>query len=204
MSRALALSLVLLVASCGGSAPAPSIVAIYGDSLQSGHIAVWPWRLPVPPARRLQQLLGDDYTVIDYAQPGARARDAITGAPTMPLGPFAEHVASIEADTIVLRYGGADAVLDTDLADFERDMASMVDHARASDRRVMLVGLVFVPEHEPRLAAFDAAIRRVAAAAGVPFVDTRSAPAGGLVDGIHPDQEYADRTQQLIAQAVRQ
>lgn len=194
----------LALAGCGGGgAPGLPVVAVYGDSIASGHIAVPPGRLAVPPARRLQELLAGRATVADFAQPGARVRDALTGAATMPLGPFAEHVRAARPDVVVLRFGGADVVLGTPVSEFARDLALLVDHAHAAGARVVLVGMPHSAEQwESRAVIFDAAILVVVGWKGVAFVDTFSLAAGGLADGIHPDAAYADRLTAPIAASI--
>lgn len=206
MSRALLLVVVaVLVAACGGgdASPAPRpVVAVYGDSLASGHLATPPGRLAVPPARRLQEMLGEQALVVDYAQPGARVADALAGAATMPLQAFAEHVRTATPDVVVLRFGGADALLGTPPENFARDVAQLVALARAEGAAVVLVGLPHHPAHERRLQALDAAAAGIARAAGLPWVDLLAVPAGELADGTHPSQGYADALVAPIAAEI--
>ena len=128
--------LAVLCAGCGGgspaeppAAPAPRVIEFYGDSLTFGSIegpAGTLTRLAVPPVRRAQELLGTSALCVDLSLPGATVADALAGVAMMPFGRFAEHVAATPATVLVIRYGGADAIRGTPLADFERDLAAMV------------------------------------------------------------------------------
>lgn len=207
MSYWLAVLLLAVLSACGGgggvaSAPQGPIVAVYGDSLQSGGIQVAPDRLAVPPSRRMQQLLGDRATVVDYAWAGAGPAGALAGAPTLPMDAFAQHLRTARPDVIVLRYGGVDVVWGTPVARFEADLAALVAIAQAERRPVLLVGLIHHPAFEARCVEFDAAIRRVAQAAGAPFADTLAVPMGDFADPVHPDQAYADALVAVVVAAL--
>ena len=214
--------LAVLCAGCGGgspaeppAAPAPRVIEFYGDSLTFGSIAGPAGelaRLAVPPVRRAQELLGDAALCVDLSLPGATAADALAGVAGMPFGPFAEHVRATLADTLVLRYGAADAVRGVALADFERDLEALVALARKSHKRVLLVGVI--PLHPAgdvtqamadRADAFDAAVERVADAHATGWVDVRAVPAtlpDDLADPVHPAQAWSDRITAAIAQAL--
>ena len=211
--------LAALCAGCGGGdgsvPPATRMIAFYGDSLTFGSIAGPAGelaRLSVPPVRRAQELLGDGFLCVDYSLPGATAADALAGVAGMPFGPFAEHVRATLADTLVLRYGAADAVRGVALADFERDLEALVSLARKSHKQVLLVGVI--PLHPAgdvtqamadRADAFDAAVERVADAHATGWVDVRAVPAtlpDDLADPVHPAQAWSDRITAAIAQAL--
>jgi hypothetical protein len=215
----------LLAAMCagcgGGEAPAasptvpgaPRVVAFYGDSLTFGSIAGPSGelgRLAVPPVRRAQELLGNSALCVDLSLPGATAADALAGVAGMPFGPFAGHIKVSPASTVVLRYGGADAVRGTPLADFERDLGAMVTLAQAAGKTVLLVGVIaFHPVGDvtqalaDRADEFDLAVERTADAFGTGFVNVRAVPVtfpDDLADPVHPAQGWSDR---LTAAIVR-
>ena len=192
--------LAALCAGCGGGdapAPAPRVIEWYGDSLTFGSIA-GPGgeltRLPVPPVRRAQELLGDGALCVDLSLPGATVRDALAGVAMMPFGAFGQHIRASAADTVVIRYGGADALRGTPLADFERDLGAMVTQAHASGKTVLLVGVIATPGGATD--DYDLAVERTADAHGAGFVDVRSVPFAlpdDLADGVHPAQAWSDR-----------
>lgn len=211
--------LAALCAGCGGGdgsvPPATRMIAFYGDSLTFGSIAGPAGelaRLSVPPVRRAQELLGDGFLCVDYSLPGATAADALAGVAGMPFGPFADHIKTTAATTLVLRYGGADAVRGVALADFERDLEALVSLARKSHKQVLLVGVI--PLHPAgdvtqamadRADAFDAAVERVADAHATGWVDVRAVPAtlpDDLADPVHPAQAWSDRITAAIARAL--
>ena len=199
--------LAALCAGCGGGAPAPAqVVEFYGDSLTFGSIegpAGELARLSVPPVRRAQELLGDGFLCVDYSLPGATAADALAGVAGMPFGPFAEHVKTTSARLLVIRYGGADAVRGTPLADFERDLGEMVTLAQAAGKTVLLVGVIATTTGVTD--DYDLAVERAADAFGPGFVDVRAVPFAlpdDLADDVHPAQAWSDRITALIAKSL--
>ena len=201
--------LAALCAGCGGGAgpaPAPAVrvIEFYGDSLTFGSIAGPSGeltRLAVPPVRRAQELLGGAALCVDLSLPGATVADALAGVAMMPFGRFAEHVASTAAQTLVIRYGGADALRGTPLADFERDLALIVSLAQAAGKTVWLVGVIATPTGVTD--DFDLAVERTADAFGAGFVNVRAVSVtfpADLADGVHPAQAWSDR---LTAAIVR-
>ncbi len=203
--------LAALCAGCGGGetphADAPRVIEWYGDSLTFGSIAGLSGeltRLAVPPVRRAQELLGDTALCVDLSLPGATVRDALHGVSMMPFGRFADHVQSTSATTLVIRYGGADAIRGTPLADFERDLAAMVNLAQAAGKTVLLVGVIATPSGATD--AYDLAVERTADALGLGFVDVRSVPFAlpdDLADGVHPAQAWSDRITAAIVRHLR-
>ena len=214
--------LAALCAGCGGGeAPepkpaAPRVIAFYGDSLTFGSIAGPAGeltRIAVPPVRRAQELLGDSALCVDMSLPGATVRDALDGVAMMPFGRFADHVQATGADTLVIRYGGADAVRGVPLADFERNLARLVTLAQAAGKTVLLVGVIaFHPVGDvtqaltDRADEFDAAVERTADAFGTGFVDVRAVPVtfpGDLADPVHPAQAWSDRLTTAIVRHLQ-
>lgn len=200
--------LAALCAGCGGGDTppprAPRVVEFYGDSLTFGSIAGPSGeltRLAVPPVRRAQELLGASALCVDLSLPGATVRDALDGVNMMPFGRFADHVAATSAQTLVIRYGGADAIRGTPLPDFERDLGALATLARVSGKRVLLVGVIATTDGVTD--DFDLAVERAADALGLEFVDVRAVPftlPDDLADAVHPAQAWSDR---LTAAIVR-
>ena len=206
--------LAALCAGCGGggappAAPPPQaaaqqVIEFYGDSLTFGNIAGPAGeltRLAVPPVRRAQELLGGAALCVDLSLPGATVRDALDGVAMMPFGRFADHMQATGADTLVIRYGGADAIRGTPLPDFERDLSALVTLAQAAGKTVWLVGVIATQDGATD--DFDLAVERTADALGAGFVDVRAVPVtfpDDLADGVHPAQAWSDR---LTAAIVR-
>ena len=202
--------LAALCAGCGGGdapAPAPRVIEWYGDSLTFGSIA-GPGgeltRLPVPPVRRAQELLGSAALCVDLSLPGATVADALAGVAMMPFGAFGQHIRASAADTVVIRYGGADALRGTPLAAFERDLGAMAALARVAGKRVLLVGVIETPAADT--SAYDLAVGRTADALAAGFVDVRAVPYAlpdDLADGVHPSQAWSDRLTAAIVQHLQ-
>ena len=193
--------LAALCAGCGGGdappPPEPRVIEFYGDSLTFGSIA-GPGgeltRLPVPPVRRAQELLGSAALCVDLSLPGATVADALAGVAMMPFGAFEQHIKTSAADTVVIRYGGADALRGTPLAAFERDLGAMAALARVAGKRVLLAGVIETPAADT--SAYDLAVERTADALGTGFVDVRAVPVtwpDDLADAVHPAQAWSDR-----------
>lgn len=197
--------LAALCAGCGGG-DQPRVIEWYGDSLTFGSIAGPSGeltRLAVPPVRRAQELLGGAAMCVDLSLPGATVRDALDGVNMMPFGRFADHVRTTRADTLVIRYGGADAIRGTPLADFERDLTTLVTLAQSAGKTVLLVGVIATPTGVTD--DFDLAVERVADAMGAGFVDVRAVPVsfpGDLADAVHPAQAWSDRITAAIVMAI--
>ena len=203
--------LAALCAGCGGGetphADAPRVIEWYGDSLTFGSIAGPSGeltRLAVPPVRRAQELLGDTALCVDLSLPGATVRDALEGVAMMPFGAFEPHIKASAADTVVIRYGGADALRGTPLAAFERDLGALAALARVTGKRVLLVGVIETASHDTD--AYDLAVERTADALGLGFVNVRSVPFAlpdDLADGVHPAQAWSDRITAAIVRHLQ-
>ena len=202
--------LAALCAGCGGgdapSTSTPRVIEWYGDSLTFGSIAGPSGeltRLAVPPVRRAQELLGSAALCVDLSLPGATVADALAGVAMMPFGAFGQHIKTSAADTVVIRYGGADALRGTPLPDFERDLSAMVNMAQASGKTVLLVGVIATPGGATD--AYDLAVERTADALGAGLVDVRAVPFApeDTADGTHPAQAWSDRITASIVQHLQ-
>lgn len=214
--------LAALCAGCGGSdaqvphAKSQRVIEWYGDSLTFGSVE-GPIgevsRIPVPPVRRAQDLLGATALCVDMSLPGATVRDALDGVAFMPFGRFADRMKTSPADTLVIRYGAADAIRGAPLADFERDLSHLVMLAKDAGKAVLLVGIIDVHKHfditaelVERVADFNLAVERVADAHGVGFVDVRAVPVvfpNDLADAVHPAQPWSDRITAAIVRHLQ-
>ena len=206
-------ALCAALCGCGGGggapepAPATPVIEFYGDSLTFGSINGPDGtltRLAVPPVRRAQELLGAAALCVDLSLPGATVADALAGAPMMPFGAFAQHVSATAASTLVIRYGGADALRGTPLPDFERDLGAMVTQAQAAGKTVLLVGVITLPGGATD--DYDLAVERAADAHGAGFVDVRAVPVtfpDDLADPVHPAQTWSDRITAAIVQHLQ-
>ena len=205
--------LAALCAGCGGDsqpsplAPQARIIEFYGDSLTFGSIAGPAGeltRLAVPPVRRAQELLGASALCVDLSLPGATVRDALDGVAMMPFGRFADHMQATGADTLVIRYGGADALRGVPVADFERDLAHLVTLAQSAGKTVWLVGVIATQDGATD--DFDLAVERTADALGAGFVDVRAVSVtfpGDLADPVHPAQAWSDRLTTAIVRHLQ-
>jgi hypothetical protein len=197
--RLIALLLALLSACGGGSSSvvteyggSSSVVSVYGDSLTSGA------GVTVKPAQRLQQVLG--VPVADYSAPSMRAADALNGNPALPFTTFEQNMRETRPTVALILYGGADVIGGTDPAQFEADMRRLVALAQAVGARVVLATVINHPLYN--VAPINAAIRRIAADNGCALAEVSAIPVGAFLDGIHPDQAYADARVAVIARAV--
>ena len=217
MIRCLFCSLAAAIcAGCGGGDSPAGIVEFYGDSLTFGSIAGDAGqvaRIPVPPVRRAQEALSGLAVCVDMSLPGATAGDALDGVAMMPFGPFESHIAATRATTLVIRYGGADAIRGVTQADFERNMTKIVTLAQRAGKRVILVGIIDVqespgnpPELRARLASFDVFLSELATKTGAELVNVRALPVtfpGDLADAVHPAQAWSDRITAAIVQQLK-
>jgi hypothetical protein len=200
--------LASLCAGCGGgdAPPALPVVEFYGDSLTFGSIsgpAGELTRLDVPPVRRAQELLVDAAVCVDLSLPGATVADALAGVPMMPFGRFADHVATTSAQTLVIRYGGADAIRGTPLQEFSRDLEQLVSLAKKANKHVVLVGVIATKTGVTD--DYDLTVERVADSFGVGFVDVRAVPVDldtDLADAVHPAQKWSDDVTAAIVKYV--
>lgn len=211
MRITVALLLAFLTACGGGDSRVgpqksrPPVVGFWGDSITSGSVNTSAGWLSPRPVERMQQLAGDAFVALDRSLPGATALDALAG-----LQPF-----DLEGiDVVVLRYGMADAVRQVHADD--RAFAQAVDDLvlRAGARRVVLTGIpkITVRPDLPgvddalvaQVAAYDLALRELAARRGIPFIDVRALPFAitDLADTIHPAQGYSDRIAALIVRQL--
>jgi acyl-CoA thioesterase-1 len=176
----------LLLFTFGAAAPAaaPSrTVLVFGDSLSAAY------GLPVEQGwvHRLGARLARE-------RPGWRVVNASVSGETTAGGAarFAADLAAHDPDVVVLELGANDALRGLPLDVAKRNLAAMVDAARAAGARVLVVGMRIPPNYGPDYAAqFEAMYRDVSAggkAALLPFLLEPIAAdrANFLDDNLHP------------------
>lgn len=162
-------------------------VELYGDSiLHGGYLG--DKRLREPPAAALRRLR-PRYRVVDRSVNGetASARSAS----------FAGEERS--GRIVVIEHGLNDAMQGLPL---DASLRTMVAHARAEGRHVVLTGLSRTLTGAQVRAQGDAVVRRVARELAVPFADWGSVPVHPteMADILHPAQAYSSR---LVEHLVR-
>lgn len=209
------LASLLGLLSCGGGGQATDTphpedaVSVYGDSLAAGSYGEPEQRLSPTPAQRLAEYA--KRVVVDYSAPGTSSEDALYGSAPAPFVAFDRHIATDPSLVVLLRYGGADAVLG--MAADKTDMAvrTLVRLASWAGKRVVITGISHIsPQVGDALLASvaerDALLRRIAAETGTPFIDVRGLPfdaSTDLADLLHPSRAYSDRITQHIANQLR-
>lgn len=210
MSDIFAFLMIVLIAAgalagCGGGgseSTSKPVVSLYGDSLTTG--AAGAGYLEVPPTQRLAQLR-PNYDFQLRGVSGAVVHQAVYGdPPNWPWEPFGDQAEQDNTQVVVIRFGGADAILGTDAESFRADLTTMVRQAQNEGMRVLVVGVIPCPPYAERSALMDQINREVAAEQGVTFINLRDLPFDTAVDiapgdSVHPSQAYSDRIAERIA-----
>lgn len=214
--------LLPLLGGCGGGA-APSIpapapaeqpaqaravrVAFLGDSLTAGFDGAHP-------VDRIREQLQGGIEPEDLSLGGTAAVQFIEGIAPIEGLSFAQWIAKTDAQIVVIRYGGIEALFDPS-HDLMRGFAGHIEHmvamAQARGITVALVGRITIPENDMadaafqvRYAATDATLRDISARTGAAFIDLSGVPvyAGEMADAIHPGKAYQDRASEVIANTL--
>lgn len=216
LSMLLAAAGAALLVACGGGSSAPPVVSMFGDSINSGTYSradgtVGRWS-PTP-VQRVQELVGTRMQIEDASIPGMRAHDAITGGygwkgskfglTDIPQNPPFETYLKTSANTIVLRYGTADALLQTSPEAFRSDLTQLVQAAKAAGKRVVLIEPIHQPPEATLADPLSLVVHEVAQAESVQLILVRDL-LWTLIDGIHPDQATAYLLAARIAQFLSQ
>jgi lysophospholipase L1-like esterase len=198
--RALLVCGSLLLAGCGGGDDTPERLryAVIGDSYSNGEGLTPEQAWPVTLAERLDLDL-----VLNPAVSGYTSADAIA----TELEPFRRA----DADVATLMIGANDAFQGRPLADFRRDLRSLL--AGMGDARVVVVtipdftrkpaGADSDPAAIPR---FNAVIRAEAERAGAPVADVypvSQVATDPSPDGLHPGAGELDAWVEVIAPVAR-
>jgi lysophospholipase L1-like esterase len=162
--------------------------------------------IDVPPAQRLQQLVGPRYDVQLRAESGASIQQILLGDKNWPWAPFAQQIEADHPSIVLLRFGGADGLYGTDREAFRADLVEIVREAKSHGVAVYLVGVIRTAQYEEVASAFDQINRDVAQAEGVTFINLRDLAfdqaTDTTTDRLHPSQAYSDRIVQRIADVV--
>ncbi len=166
----------------------------------------------------LESILGDGTT--NVSRGGMTTEEALTGTKPQQLGggasqdsAFAPYGGTFESflnsqkpGTVVLRYGAADAAILKDPAKTLQNIETMINMAKSSGAKTVLVGIPPVvasddPRHggvasnyydfmPPLVSEINQGIKNLATKYNLQFVDLSqvSLPKGSLLDGLHPDQ----------------
>ena len=197
MRAVLGLILVWLLTSCGGSGPStplPITIGQYGDSVSWGMCATCTsGRIDSPPVQTLNQQSKGAFLVVDYSIPGATVREALQYTPSISTAP---------EQFVLLRFGGADALLGTPADQFEGDLQTLISAVVSAHHIPVLTGIIWTPTPNPVVDQFDKIIRQLAINNNLAFIGLRSLPYDPVIDtsdGLHPSQDYSSRLSTLIA-----
>ena len=201
MVRRLGLTgLISLLTACGGGS-ITTYVGQYGDSVSWGSCASCPtYRLEVPPVRRINELATGKFELLDFSLPGATVVDALQGGRAMPFSTFVAQMDYSPEKVVLLRFGGADALLGEDVEVFRAGLKELVKAALAKNKRPVITGIVWTSTPNTTLDLFNSVAKQVAEETQVKFLDLRSLPYSpeDSVDGLHPNQAYSDRISKFI------
>lgn len=226
---ALLLFVLPLLAGCGGGGgsgpgalpvvptPAPVVqpepvravrIAFLGDSLTAGYDSDG---VRAHPVERIRDRLGVPMEPENLAISGTAAQQFFEALAPLPGVTFEQWIARTDAQLLVIRYGGIEALYDPThdlMKGFGGHIERMVALAQARGIALVLVGRIAIPENEMADAAFqqrysaaDATLRDISARMGVPFIDLSGVPVyeGEMHDAIHPGKAYQDRASDVIA-----
>jgi len=210
--RKFVFSIVLALAACGGggssAVESPQIKPVLlmpGDSLTAGAA------LAVPPGERLNQYTGERFDIQVRAQPGAVLSQSLEGT---NLGSvqwpwagttWAQMLQKEHPTVTILRWGGSDAVAQTNPDVFRAELTQAVRQAKAVSA-VYVVGVIESPVFKITSCIANRINKEVAAAEGVPFIDIRTLSFDPTTDllpnDVHPSQNYSDRIMALVAERL--
>jgi len=199
-------------------------IAILGDSLSSA--------LGYDPTgakqRSLVDFLGQDIT--NVSRGGMTTYEALTGKKPDALsglqeasafepfgGTFETFLNSVKPETVLLRYGAADAALLRDPKTTITNIEKMIQMSKTAGSSPVLVGIPPVaksddPRHggvegnyfdymPPLVDEINSGMRELASKYGIKYIDLSNIeiPKGGLLDGLHPNVE----TGEIIAREIK-
>jgi len=166
----------------------PLKLLLFGDSVSAGmgegnSVERWPQRLS-----RLHPI-----EVHDHSHMGATVRTMLRESEPL----------SFEPGVVLLEIGGNDLLGSTKVADFERDLALLIERVTGPGRTVVMFELPLPPFANE----FGRVQRRLAAQHGVPLIPKRLfvgvlTAEGATVDSVHLSPSGHVRMQELVADAV--
>ncbi|HRL95401.1 MAG TPA: arylesterase [Pseudomonas sp.] len=153
-----------------------SISAAFGLDTRQGWVSLLEQRLAAE---------GFDYQVVNASVSGDTSAGGLARLPTL----LAEH----RPDLLIVELGGNDGLRGQPPAQLQQNLAAIVQSARASGARVLLLGMQLPPNYGARYnALFSQVYADVAGAAQVPLLGFFLDGVGGVPalmqgDGIHPN-----------------
>jgi acyl-CoA thioesterase I len=198
------LPVALTVAACGGAsvptAPSPQL----GTTPAARRIVVLGDSLAVSPSAQ-QSFPAELQRLVDRERPGWIVTNAGVSGDTSAGG--ARRVAALlqsDVGVLVVALGANDGLAGTPIADVERNLAAIIDAARARDLRVLLCGMETLPAHGwAYVVAFHNLFPRLAQQHNVPLVPfllsgVALIPEMNEPDGVHPNAAGARRIAQNV------
>ena len=218
----------LILLGCGGdNASVRSIkpsIAIFGDSVTVGiYCDTWPnckdLFLNPSPVMVIESKLNISIAIDDLSVGGETTSMVLSGAGTyqgvpIPLKhpPLLTWAQNTSKDIVVLRIGGADAVLGIDPDVTIANINNMVTILRTLNKKIILVGITGVIDGWKgcsngifdRAVIINRKIAELAYAKEIPFVDVRAIAydKNDIIDGLHPGRRYSDLQSQSIADTI--
>lgn len=153
-----------------------SISAAFGLDTRQGWVSLLEQRLAAE---------GFDYQVVNASVSGDTSAGGLARLPTL----LAEH----RPDLLIVELGGNDGLRGQPPAQLQQNLAAIVQSARESGARVLLLGMQLPPNYGARYnALFSQVYADVAGAAQVPLLGFFLDGVGGVPalmqgDGIHPN-----------------
>lgn len=153
-----------------------SISAAFGLDTRQGWVSLLEQRLAAE---------GFDYQVVNASVSGDTSAGGLARLPTL----LAEH----RPQLVIVELGGNDGLRGQPPAQLQQNLAAIVQSARASGARVLLLGMQLPPNYGARYnALFSQVYADVAGAAQVPLLGFFLDGVGGVPalmqgDGIHPN-----------------
>lgn len=153
-----------------------SISAAFGLDTRQGWVSLLEQRLAAE---------GFDYQVVNASVSGDTSAGGLARLPTL----LAEH----RPDLLIVELGGNDGLRGQPPAQLQQNLAGIIQSARASGARVLLLGMQLPPNYGARYnALFSQVYADVAGAAQVPLLGFFLDGVGGVPalmqgDGIHPN-----------------
>lgn len=153
-----------------------SISAAFGLDTRQGWVSLLEQRLAAE---------GFDYQVVNASVSGDTSAGGLARLPTL----LAEH----RPDLLIVELGGNDGLRGQAPAQLQQNLAAIIQSARASGARVLLLGMQLPPNYGARYnALFSQVYADVAGAAQVPLLGFFLDGVGGVPalmqgDGIHPN-----------------
>ncbi len=195
MIRKSLLSLAILLSACGGGGESyhKQTIAHFGDSVTYGTLG--DGRL-VPSPVEYMNSVSTACTHSDYSRPGLTSETAIKT--------WESTIANVPEETIVIRFGGADAILGGNL---KNNVENMVDIVRKYNKKPVILSIIQgnTTNLNYQIKLFNDQLKEVSVSKGVSFIDVTLAgsPSYDVADSLHPNQDWANRISNLIVKELK-